>query len=193
VRRQRVTLELGQVLGEVLADGLRIDAPIGDHDNPGDAARRSTFSTVAVSRGFFKRRSALTPRPATTRNCRVWSHPKRTFLLLLAAPDSQLESMLGDGNQEQIKHFGFNRIWDPYSIGTEKAQNTLQVAENKGWLPGMDSNHDSRKPFGMCNLQILKRPRLPKWTRNTPIGTASVQSSEHQRRIEVDKILGDNV
>jgi hypothetical protein len=30
-----------------------------------------------------------TPRPATTRNCRVWSHRKRTFLLLLlAAPDS---------------------------------------------------------------------------------------------------------
>ena len=40
----------------------------------------------------------------------------------------------------------------------------------------MDSNHDSRKPFGMCNLQILKRPRLPKRTRKTPIGTASVQS-----------------
>ena len=40
----------------------------------------------------------------------------------------------------------------------------------------MGSNHDSRKPCGMCNLQILKRPRLPKWTRNTPIGTASVQS-----------------
>ena len=85
-----------------------------------------------------------TPRPATTRNCRVWSHRKRTFLLLRAAPDSQRESMLECGNQEQLKQLGFNRIWDPYSIGTEKAQNILQVAENKGWLPGMDSNHDSR-------------------------------------------------
>src|SRR5665647_2419032 len=40
----------------------------------------------------------------------------------------------------------------------------------------MDSNHDSRRPFGICNLQILKRPSLPKRTRKTPIGTASVQS-----------------
>ena len=76
-----------------------------------------------------------TPRPATTRNCRVWSHRKRTLLLLLAAPDSQLESMLEDGNQKQLKQLGLNRIRDPYSIGTEKAQNILQVAENKGWLP----------------------------------------------------------
>ena len=35
-----------------------------------------------------------TPRPATTRNCRVWSDRKRTFLLLLADQDSQCESML---------------------------------------------------------------------------------------------------
>jgi hypothetical protein len=72
-----------------------------------------------------------TPRPATTRNCRVWSHRKRTFLLLLAAPDSQRESMLECGSQKQLKQLGFNRIWDPYSIGTEKAQNILQVAETK--------------------------------------------------------------
>jgi hypothetical protein len=47
--------------------------------------------------------------------------------------------MLEDGNQKQLKQFGFNRIWDPYSIGTEKAQNTPQVAENKGWLPFVDA------------------------------------------------------
>ena len=35
-----------------------------------------------------------TPRPATARNCRVWSHRKRTCSLLLAAQDSQCESML---------------------------------------------------------------------------------------------------
>ena len=35
-----------------------------------------------------------TPRSATPRTFRVWSHRKRTFLLLLAAPDSQRESML---------------------------------------------------------------------------------------------------
>jgi hypothetical protein len=52
--------------------------------------------------------------------------------------------MLEDGNQKQLKQLGFKRIWNPYSIGTEKAQIILQVAENKGWLPGMDSNHDSR-------------------------------------------------
>src|ERR1035441_5541715 len=40
----------------------------------------------------------------------------------------------------------------------------------------MGSNHDYYKPFGMCNLQILKRRRLPKRTRNTHIGTAPVQS-----------------
>jgi hypothetical protein len=80
------------------------------------------------------------------------------------------------GNQKQLKQLGFNRILDPYSIGTEKAQNILQVAEKKGWLPGMDSNHDSHKFSRMCNLQILKRPRLPNWTRNAPIGTAPVQS-----------------
>ena len=28
-------------------------------------------------------------------------------------------------NQKQIKQLGFNRIWDPYSIGTENAQNIL--------------------------------------------------------------------
>ena len=84
--------------------------------------------------------------------------------------------MLECGNQKQLKQLGFSQIWDPYSIGTEKAQNILQVAENKGWLPGMDSNHDSRKPCGMCNLQILRRPRLPKRARNTHIGTAPVQS-----------------
>ena len=80
-----------------------------------------------------------TPRPATARNCRVWSRRKRTFLLLLAAPDSQRESMLECGNQKQLKPLGFNRILDPYSIGTEKAQNILQVAENKGWLPTLDA------------------------------------------------------
>jgi hypothetical protein len=80
------------------------------------------------------------------------------------------------GNQKQLRQLAFNRIWDPYSIGTEDAQNILYVAETKGWLPGMDSNHDSHTPCGMCNLQILKRPRLPKRTRNAPIGTASVQS-----------------
>jgi len=52
-------------------------------------------------------------------------------LLLLAAPDSQRESMLECGSQKQLKQLGFNRIWDPYSIGTEKAQNILQVAETK--------------------------------------------------------------
>src|SRR5260370_9901325 len=31
----------------------------------------------------------------------------------------------------------------------------------------MDSNHDSHKPRGMCNLHIPKRLRLPKRTRNT--------------------------
>ena len=40
----------------------------------------------------------------------------------------------------------------------------------------MGSNHASSKPCGICHLQILRRPRLPKGTRNTPIGTASVQS-----------------
>ena len=59
---------------------------------------------------------------------------------------------------------------------TKQGKNGNGGTEMKNWLPGMDSNHDSRKPFGMCNLQILKRPRLPKRTRNTPIGTASVQS-----------------
>jgi hypothetical protein len=58
------------------------------------------------------------------------------------APDSQRESMLEGGNLKQLKQLGFNRILDPYSIGAEKAQNILQVAENKGWIPGMDSNHD---------------------------------------------------
>jgi hypothetical protein len=33
--------------------------------------------------------------------------------------------MLEDGNQKQLKPLGFNRIWDPYSIGTEKAQNIM--------------------------------------------------------------------
>jgi hypothetical protein len=50
---------------------------------------------------------------------------------LAAAPDSQRESMLEDGNQKQLKRLGFNRIWDPCSIGTENAQNTLQVVEKK--------------------------------------------------------------
>jgi hypothetical protein len=66
-----------------------------------------------------------TPRPATTRNYRVWSHRKRTFLLLLAAPDSKRESMLECGNQKQPKQLGFKRIWNPNSIGTEKARNTM--------------------------------------------------------------------
>jgi hypothetical protein len=44
--------------------------------------------------------------------------------------------MLEDGNQKQLKQLGFNRIRDPYRIGTEKAQNILQVVENNGWLPG---------------------------------------------------------
>ena len=91
--------------------------------------------------------------------------------------------MLEGGNQKQLKQLGFNRIWDPYSIGTEKAQNILQVAETKGWLPGMDSNHDYHKPRGMCNLQILKRPRLPKRARNTHIGTAPVQSCVALRQV----------
>ena len=39
----------------------------------------------------------------------------------------------------------------------------------------MDSNHDSSKVPGMCNLQIIKRPEMPDRTRNTPIGTTSVQ------------------
>ena len=72
-----------------------------------------------------------TPRPATTRNCRVWSHRKRTFSLLLAAPDSQRESKLEGGNQKQKKQLAFNRIRDPNNIGTEKAQNILQVAEKR--------------------------------------------------------------
>jgi hypothetical protein len=29
------------------------------------------------------------------------------------------------GNQKQMKQLGFNRILDPYSIGTENAQNIL--------------------------------------------------------------------
>jgi hypothetical protein len=29
------------------------------------------------------------------------------------------------GNQKKIKRLGFNRILDPYSIGTENAQNIL--------------------------------------------------------------------
>jgi hypothetical protein len=33
--------------------------------------------------------------------------------------------MLEDGNQEQLKQLGFNRILDPYSIGTENAQKIL--------------------------------------------------------------------
>jgi hypothetical protein len=80
-----------------------------------------------------------TPRPATTRNCRVWSHRKRTFLLLLTAQDSHLESLLDDGNQEQLRQLAFNRIRDSYSIGTEEAQNILQVVETKGWLPSLDT------------------------------------------------------
>jgi hypothetical protein len=54
---------------------------------------------------------------------------------LLAAQDSQQESMFECGNQRQIERLGLNRIWHPYSIGTEKAQDIPQVAENKGWLP----------------------------------------------------------
>ena len=57
-----------------------------------------------------------TPCPATARNCSVWSHRKRTFLLLLAAPDSQREFMLEGGNQKQLKHLNtshdVNRISD---------------------------------------------------------------------------------
>jgi hypothetical protein len=66
-----------------------------------------------------------TPCPVNTRNCRFWSHRKRTFSLLLAAQDSQRESMLEAGNQKQLKQLDFIRICDPSSIGTENAQNIL--------------------------------------------------------------------
>ena len=46
----------------------------------------------------------------------------------------------------------------------------------------MGSNHDSNKLSEMCNLQILKRLRLPKRTRNTHIGTAPVQSDADVRQ-----------
>ena len=58
-----------------------------------------------------------------------------------------------------------------------------ETAQNEIWLPGMDSNHDSRNPRGMCNLQIPKRPRLPKRARNTYIGTAPVQSCVALRQV----------
>src|ERR1035438_7592137 len=46
-----------------------------------------------------------------------------------------------------------------------------------GWHSGcVNLNHDKNKLCGMCNLQILKRPKLPKGTRFTPIGTAPVQT-----------------
>jgi hypothetical protein len=89
------------------------------------------LATHHLRRIRFASTNEPTPRPATARNCRVWPHRKRTFLPLPAAQDSQRESMLEDGNLKQLKHLGFNRILDPYGIGTEKAQNILQVAENK--------------------------------------------------------------
>jgi len=66
-----------------------------------------------------------TPRPATTRNCRFWSHRKLTCSLLLTALDSQRESMLEGGNKKQLKQLStswdVNRNSDSYSIGTEMA------------------------------------------------------------------------
>jgi hypothetical protein len=64
----------------------------------------------------------------------------------------------------------------------------FRVRMERYWLPDMDSNHDKHKRFGMCNLQILKRPRH-EWTRNTAIGTASVQVRRRVRRARQHLLL----
>ena len=62
-----------------------------------------------------------------------------------------------------------------YKICTKTEHSTSKLLKRKYGSPAWDSNHDNYKLCGMCNIQILKRSRLPKGTRNTPIGTASVQ------------------
>ena len=40
--------------------------------------------------------------------------------------------------------YRLSRIEPSYSIRTKSVIQARQVIENKAWLPGMDSNHDSR-------------------------------------------------
>ena len=67
------------------------------------------LATHNPRRSRFACTNEPTPRPATTRNCRVWSHRKRTFLLLLAAPDSQRESMFEGRNKKQLTQLPHRR------------------------------------------------------------------------------------
>src|SRR5439155_8446483 len=63
----------------------------------------------------------------------------------------------------------------------EVVRENREIAENKGWLPGMDSNHDKPKERRICNLQISQRPRMPQWTRKTTTRTPSVHGTRSSR------------
>ena len=48
------------------------------------------------------------------------------------------------------------------------------MLENKRWLPGVGSNHYTANMYRIYNLQILKRSRMPCWTRKTGTRTQLV-------------------
>src|SRR5687768_15935335 len=67
----------------------------------------------------------------------------------------------------------------------------MQVLGSKGWLPGVDSNHNNLNSPGICKLRISKRPRMPSRTRNPFTGSVPAQQvglcREH---LHTDDVLG---
>src|ERR1700728_5198056 len=84
---------------------------------------------------------------------------------------------------------GDNGILLRGGVGTKFVQGygtCLVNDRNKGWLPGMDSNHDKNNPRIMCKLQSYQWPKMPHWTRKPDTRTQLVHGvllRPHSRRV----------